>query len=181
MRNSGRCIISDVSFVLPASHDSILMLLLGAAAFLSHLLQITESDSQELETESAVYRLLLYVPTEYLTKAARVHLVQKAYLADLQLVRSMSKGKNSHQTSAVGNLVTMRVFLKRVIGLVGLERIPVSGSTICFLELYQIYSNIQAVDLGDFIVHLISFNPADGSEHKRFTSSTLDLIELCFR
>jgi hypothetical protein len=134
MRNSGKCIILDVSLVLPTSHHSILMLLLSTAAFLSCLVQITGSDSREPGTESAAYRLLLYVPAEYLTKAARTHLVQKAYSADLRLVRTLSKDKNNLQASVLENLVTLRVFLKRVIGLVGFERAPVSGLTICFLQ-----------------------------------------------
>ncbi|EKM83399.1 hypothetical protein AGABI1DRAFT_123732 [Agaricus bisporus var. burnettii JB137-S8] len=132
------------------------------SAFLSYLVETTGSDSREPGTESAAYRLLLYIPTEYLTKAARTYMIKRAYLTDLQLVRSLSKGKNSDHASVLEDLVTLRVFLKRVIGLVGFER-------------------NSDIDLGDFVAHLISFNlTTDGSEHKTFIESTLDLIELYF-
>lgn len=137
MQNSGNCRISDVSLVYLAFQHSVLMLLPGAAAFLSYLVEITGSDSREPGRESAAYRLLLYVPAEYLTKAARTHMIKRAYLTDLQLVRSLSKGKNSDHASVLEDLVTLRVFLKRVIGLVGFERNSVSGSMICFLEYHQ--------------------------------------------
>jgi uncharacterized membrane protein len=110
------------------------------AAFLSHLVQITStSESNVQDSELAAYRLLLYVPAEYFTKAARAHFVRRAYTADLELVKLFKeKGKKNQgsesQKLILRNLITVRVFLRRVIKLVGFERISVSthfGSENC--------------------------------------------------
>ncbi|KAF9451771.1 hypothetical protein P691DRAFT_698549 [Macrolepiota fuliginosa MF-IS2] len=135
------------------------------SAFLSYLVQITSaSDSPLQDTEFAAFRLLLYIPTEYFTKTARLHFVKRAYTADIQLVKSLGeKGLAvDQQKAALRNLITLRIFLKGVIGLVGFER-------------------VSEMDIGDFVVHLISFDcQIEDSEHDLFVRSTLDLAELYF-
>jgi len=100
---------------------------------LSHLTEVTSTTTaQTQESELAVYHLLLYVPTEYLTKNARTCLVKRAHEADFQLVKGLVEREKwtehdlDHQKSTLRNLVTLRVFLRRVIGLVSFERISVS-------------------------------------------------------
>jgi len=100
---------------------------------LSHLTEVTSTTTaQTQESELAVYHLLLYVPTEYLTKNARTCLVKRAHEANFRLVKGFIEREKwtehdlDHQKNTLRNLVTLRVFLTRVIGLVSFERISVS-------------------------------------------------------
>lgn len=100
---------------------------------LSHLTEVASiTTAQTQESRLAVYHLLLYVPTEYLTKNARTCLVKRAHETDFQLVKGFVEREKwtehnlDHQKSTLRNLVTLRVFLRRVIGLVNFERISVS-------------------------------------------------------
>lgn len=171
--------------VLPSSSCP-KIILLRAAAFLSHLVQITSPLSQNQESEVAAYWLLLYVPAEYLTKIVRAHLVNRAYTADIQLVGSLNGEADKYQEmeqrkSVLVNLITLRVFLKRVIEHVGFDRVSVSRLATYFSTGLTEFFDVQDVDLGDYIVHLMSFDyRVEGLEYKTFVESTLDLIELCF-
>jgi len=154
---------------------------------LSHLTEVTSTTTAQIQkSELAVYHLLLYVPTEYLTKNARTCLVKRAHEADFQLVKGfVEKEKwmehdSDHQKSTLRNLVTLRVFLGRVIGLVSFERISVSMNHVeaSFLS----SDRRQDVDLGGFIVHLTTFDCGmEGPEYDFFVQSTLDLTVTCFR
>lgn len=140
------------------------------SSMLSQLTQLTSSSGTQVqENELTAYRLLLYVPAEYFTKIARTHFVRRAYELDMQLVKDC-KERGSTKTKqtlepldvTLRSLIALRVFLWRVIKLVGFER-------------------VSEVDLGDFIVHLMSFDcEEEGLEHDAFTESTLDLTGICF-
>lgn len=139
------------------------------SAMLSYLVEAASTTTAQIqESELAVYRLLLYVPTEYFTKNARTRLVKRAREVDFQLVKGFVEGEKGtehsldQQRSALRNLITLRVFLGRVIGLVGFER-------------------ISDADLGGFIVHLMTFDcEIEGLEYDAFVQSTLDLTVTCF-
>jgi len=154
---------------------------------LSYLVEAASTTTAQIqESELAVYRLLLYVPTEYFTKNARTRLVKRAREVDFQLVKGFVEGEKGtehsldQQRSALRNLITLRVFLGRVIGLVGFERISVSTD---YVETCLLSSDRQQdADLGGFIVHLMTFDcEIEGLEYDAFVQSTLDLTVTCFR
>ncbi|KAJ3571342.1 hypothetical protein NP233_g3811 [Leucocoprinus birnbaumii] len=139
------------------------------SSVLSHLTELTSTSSTETEeSELAAYRLLLYVPAEYFTRAARNHFVKRAYELDVQLVqgckeqKEISKQSPEQQKRTLRDLTTLRVFLWRAIKLVGFER-------------------VSDINLGEFIVHLLSFDyEVASAEHDLFLKSTLDLTGICF-
>ncbi|KXN84790.1 hypothetical protein AN958_12084 [Leucoagaricus sp. SymC.cos] len=136
-------------------------------AFLAHLVEITNLfESRIQDSELAAYHLLLYVPVEYFTKAAH---------------KGKSKQSIEREKVVLQQLITLRVFLRRVIKLVGFERVSVSSHS------FQRRSDVKRrfwrkdVDLGDYVVHLMSFDyQVEGPEHAAFVQCTLDLTGICF-
>ncbi|KII93436.1 hypothetical protein PLICRDRAFT_35642 [Plicaturopsis crispa FD-325 SS-3] len=144
---SDRAFRSAQFWELPNIRTAILAVLLDWTS----IFDSSDPLKENIQRAAKAYEILLHIPVEYLSRPARTDLVRRALAADYILGSLPELGSSA--------IVHVRVFLKRVLSLVG---------------------SVDHPNAPGFLRHLVNLDPTDAPRKvsAQYTSATLELVEI---
>jgi hypothetical protein len=136
------------------------------------------SSASRLSGAIAAYSLLLVFPVEYISRPSRTDFIKRGVVAD-DLFSRLSVDSDLPSTYLDQSLTILRLFIKRVVTLVGYVEQPVS-LTIFGRALLFIVSR-QAERMYHYLEHVLMAQNFRSQPSVAYVSATVEIIEIHLR
>jgi hypothetical protein len=136
------------------------------------------SSVSQLSGAIAIYRLLLLLPVEYLSRSSRVDFVKRALVAD-DLFSHLSVDSEHASNYVDQSLTILRMFINRVLNHVGYVEQSVSVTVFGHMVLFIVF--YQAERLYKHLEHLLMAQNFRSQPTIAYISVTIEVIEAHLR